>query len=131
MCSGHTVNEPTEELAASIQSCKRWATETDHGTITAIVVDRHRATTALASTVAGVVQADTRGDYVDVIGALRYFTISPAATQYVGRVLAESYTGPPLDEMAYRAEVIRHQRDHPEAKRWAATYSVISCRAGA
>jgi hypothetical protein len=58
MCSGHTVNQPTEELAASIQSSKRWATEPDHGTITAIVVDRHRATTALAATVPGVVQAE-------------------------------------------------------------------------
>jgi hypothetical protein len=131
MCSAHTVNEPTTDRAASIESANRWATDGNHGTVTAIVVDRHRATTALASTADGVVTAETRGDYIDVIGALRYFTLSPAATKYVGRVLAECYTAPPVDAMGYTAEVLGHQQRHPDAKRWADTYAVISCKAGA
>jgi hypothetical protein len=121
----------TEDVDTAAAAAYTWSKGNNRGTVTSIIVDRHRAATSIEGIAPGVVRAESLGGYVDVIGALRYFTISPAATRYVGDVLCGCYSHPPLTAAELATEVETHQGRHPETKRWADTYAVISCKAGA
>lgn len=66
----------------------------------------------------------------NVISALRYFTLSPHATAYVGRVLADMYRRPAMSEIDYVHAVMLHQTKHPTTAGWVRDGSAVRCRAG-
>lgn len=74
-----------------------------------------------------VQQTGGAGDYV---AALRYFTMSPEMTRYVGRTLEREYRGPVRSPAEYVQAVTDHQRAYPDCGRWVKERAVWRCRAG-
>lgn len=129
--TAHVVDPNTNRYEAH-RNADLWRLNTPmfHGTMTGIVVARDRVPTVTSPT-AGHVRIDqTKPTTVDHIAVLRYFTLSPAATRYVGRVLERCYAEPPLTPGQYTTEVTEHQRRHTNPRRWAEVHAAVKCRAG-
>lgn len=99
----HTEQDFTASTGA--MGATRWATGGGHGTVAGVVVNRTRNRQT--------------GEPDDHIAALRYFTLSPDVTRYVGGVLADSYAGPAFTEETYTADVLAWQAANPHTATWA------------
>lgn len=107
----------------------RWVHGGGHGTVTAIFVDRVPVYDVV-SPQPHVVTATPGVETVDTIAALRFFTLSPHVTQYVGRELHRLYTGPIFSQADYISDVLTFHADYPTVKDWMRN-AVVSCKAGA
>lgn len=88
-----------------------WKTSGVHGTLTSFLVEKLPTGS-------------------NVISALRYFTLSPHTTAYVGRVLADMYRRPAISQFDYVHAVMLHQTKHPTTAGWVRDGSAVRCRAG-
>ena len=123
------VRETDSEAAA--ESAGRWASsERIHGTVTAVLVERAASISSAAGEIGGVRLVQQTAGGGDYVAALRYFTMSPEMTRYVGRTLEREYRGPVRSPSEYVQAVTEHQRAYPDLKRWVKDRAVWRCRAG-
>lgn len=127
-CIGHIAEN---DSAAAAESAGRWASsDRIHGTVTAVLVERAASITSAAGERDGVRLVQQSGGAGDYVAALRYFTMSPEMTRYVGRTLEREYRGPVRSPAAYVQAVTDHQRAYPDCGRWVKERAVWRCRAG-
>lgn len=124
VCTGHTL-EQGFTAATGVRGAERWGSggagpdeAARHGTVVGVVVNRQRLT------------LDPQGPTSDTIAALRYFTLSPHVTKYVGKVLAASYAGAGFTDATYTTLVLDWQARNPHTPTWAKDKALVYCRAG-